>query len=301
MYRTRFALPCLMAAGLLACQDAPTPSAPDIAPALASMANPHFLDVSAANPNSLGYLPIIYKLTGLGSTGATTTMGSANATTLWGCQTTIAGEFDVIPAPQSVSAPVSAASLASSARGNVQGNVFVASPPATLQCLNVHKTLVPLSASFTNVMLSHPDAGTLSIPGTFASTFYTLPQGEVLPSLTAINLPDPNVTFLVPQGYTVDVHNPGNTLPLVAIQGWLRQGANYRAAGGTLVHGCTPTGGELPPGDCNVSFDIIASNALTTVGGGADLVPGTATFEVQLWVGTGQRTVSILTTTVTLQ
>lgn len=298
MHRTALACVGLLAVALTACDEAPAPVAPTVTPLFSSVANGHFTETSVVGPNSLAVLLANYKLAGLGSTGATSVSASANATVVWACQTTTAGEFDIVPAPETRTATVTASSNATANRGNVVGTVALSPPSATIQCLNPRKTLVPLSASYTDVQLTHPSAGTASFPGPFAATFFTVVP-EVVPTITGVDYPNPTLVIDgSPTTYMVTVNNPGSTIGVAAVQAWLRQGTNYRAAAGRLV-GCTATDGELPPGDCTFQGDLIARNG-SAVGEG-DLVPGPATFELQLWIGDSQRTVSVNTMTVTLQ
>jgi hypothetical protein len=138
----------------------------------------------------------------------------------------------------------------------------------------------------------------VSFPGPFAATFFTVVP-EVFQTMTNVDYPNPTLVIEgPPTTYMVTLNNPGSTVGVAAVQAWLRQGTNYRAAAGRLV-GCTATPGELPPGDCAFQGDLIARNS-PAVGGG-DLVPGPATFELQLWIGSSQRTVSVSTMAVTLQ
>jgi hypothetical protein len=292
----------LVAVAMGACREASAPVVlvePDVDPVFSSStANPHFGETSVSGPNALATFLINYKLAGLGSSGVTTVFGTADATVVWGCQTTTAGELDIVPSPESRSASVSAASNVSGSRGNFLGTVAFAPPTATVQCLNPRKTLVPLSATYSNVQLTQASAGTVSFAGPFAATFFTVVP-EVVPTITNVDYPNPTLVIEgAPATYTVTVNNPGSTVAVAAVQAWLRQGTNYRAAAGRLV-GCTGTPGELPPGSCTFQGDLIARNSPAI--GGADLVPGPATFEVQLWIGNSQRTVSVSTMPITLQ
>ncbi len=78
--------------------------------------------------------------------------------------------------------------------------------------------------------------------------------------------------------YSATLGNPGVSRSNVALQGWINQGTARRAAGGSMVV-CGAGTGVLPNGTFTVSGSIVASNS----GGGAGtLVPGAATFELQL-------------------
>jgi hypothetical protein len=83
--------------------------------------------------------------------------------------------------------------------------------------------------------------------------------------------------------YTAALQNIGSSLSGISIQGWLKQGAAQRFAGGTLV-GCGGSSGALPNGSCTVASQLTASN--NTAGTGT-LVTGAATFELQLVDGIG--------------
>jgi hypothetical protein len=83
--------------------------------------------------------------------------------------------------------------------------------------------------------------------------------------------------------YSTTLQNPDSSLAGVAVQGWLVQsGANNarRAAGGALVQ-CGSGSGVLPNGTCTLSSVIVASNSTSGTG---TLVPGPATFELDLMV-----------------
>ena len=77
--------------------------------------------------------------------------------------------------------------------------------------------------------------------------------------------------------YTATLNNPVASRPNVFVRGNIRQGTVLRAAGGALVQ-CGSGTGVLPTGSCTVSNPIVASNS----GGGTALLPGPATFELQL-------------------
>jgi hypothetical protein len=78
--------------------------------------------------------------------------------------------------------------------------------------------------------------------------------------------------------YAATLTNPGASRSNMGLQGWVSQGLVRRAAGGSVV----PAGagaGVLPTGTFPLSGPISASN---TAGGSGTLVPGAATFELQL-------------------
>jgi len=79
-------------------------------------------------------------------------------------------------------------------------------------------------------------------------------------------------------GWTAIVTNPEGTRQNVVLQGELFQGSTEKGAGGLSVT-CGSAIGVLPPGDCTISFAATASNS---AGGPGTLVPGDATFRLQL-------------------
>jgi hypothetical protein len=89
-------------------------------------------------------------------------------------------------------------------------------------------------------------------------------------------------TFLVLNGtatpYDVTFENVGASRAGMAIQGWVNQGSVRHAASGSLVR-CGAADGVLPGGGCTFSFLASANNGLS---GPGTLVPGAATFELQL-------------------
>jgi hypothetical protein len=93
--------------------------------------------------------------------------------------------------------------------------------------------------------------------------------------------------------YGTTLNNPGPIRSNVALQGWITQGATRRAAGGQLVT-CGQAAGVMPIGNCTGAGPIVASS--TTAGTGT-LVPGGATFELQLkeaGIVVGTRTISVI-------
>ncbi len=78
--------------------------------------------------------------------------------------------------------------------------------------------------------------------------------------------------------WTAILNNPGGTRNDVTLQGEIFQGTAEKGAGGTSVT-CGAAIGVLPPGACTVSFTAVASNS---TGGIGTLVPGAATFRLQL-------------------
>ena len=82
--------------------------------------------------------------------------------------------------------------------------------------------------------------------------------------------------------YTAMLRNPGWTLDPVVMAGFIRQGTTTRAAGARAVH-CGDAPSVLPNGFCTDGGLLSATN---TASGTGTLVPGPASFQVQLKVGT---------------
>ena len=107
------------------------------------------------------------------------------------------------------------------------------------------------------------------------------------PSITSLTLANTTLTIEGPGiSYTAKLLNPVAPLPNVTLQGWIVQGSSRYAAGGTTVM----CGGlaVLPTGTCEVTSIAVASNQNSGVG---LLVPGPATFELQLLQTVGGNTV----------
>jgi hypothetical protein len=102
------------------------------------------------------------------------------------------------------------------------------------------------------------------------------------PSITSIN---PTSTFVViGSGFTsmmATLQNNGASLTGVDMQGWISQPTGARrSAGGTQIRcGGSVPDGTLPTGTCTTPGDILAFN---TNSGDGTLVPGPATFELEL-------------------
>jgi hypothetical protein len=116
---------------------------------------------------------------------------------------------------------------------------------------------------------------------------------NVPPSISALTVSAP-CAFIggatTPNSATVV--NPGESRSNIALQGWITQGAARREAGGANVS-CGAEAGVLPSGTFTIPGSISTSN---TRGGTGTLVPGAATFELQLLEnGTvlGTRTIAI--------
>jgi hypothetical protein len=109
------------------------------------------------------------------------------------------------------------------------------------------------------------------------------------PAITSVSLPNSTLALGgVSVPYTATVTNDGPSLSDVGAQGYIVQGSARRAAGGTLVT-CGAGTGVLPHGTCQISFIVVAGNNLW---GSGTLVPGGATFELDLNVGSSTAAVT---------
>ena len=134
-------------------------------------------------------------------------------------------------------------------------------------------TLVPGAATFELQLLDGTGAELNSI--TAAVT--------LAPNTPVFSAPTPSTTSVIitgtPTSYSTTLTNPGSSRSNVVLQGFLNQGTARRDAGALTLNvgsgaGVLPTGLSFP-----VSGSIAASN---TSGGTGTLVPGAATFELQL-------------------
>ena len=149
-------------------------------------------------------------------------------------------------------------------------------------------TLVPGSATFELQLLD----GNGNALDTRSAALTLAPNTPTLgaPTLTST----PVIIDGATTAYTTTLTNPGPNLSNVVLQGWLNQGVARRAAGGMQVNVGSGSG-QLPTGpSVAVSGSISASNSS---GGVGTLVPGAATFELQLLVnGTVVQTQFVSTT-----
>ena len=114
------------------------------------------------------------------------------------------------------------------------------------------------------------------------------------PSITSLTVSPTTIAIGGPSAsWTATLQNPANSLQNVVLQGYMVQGATRQPAGGVAVS-CGSAIGVLPPGTCTVSFTTSASNA----GGTGTLVPGPATFELNLIQSGGGTTTTLDTETV---
>jgi hypothetical protein len=281
---------------LAACGELPTDSAPALAPQF-GVGSPRFLEGNGSVPNIEGNMFTSFKMAGLGPDASTLITASADASGLWGCMTGIEGEFDLFPAPLRVSDRVSVSSSFGQPTGQFSGAVMLTSPAVPLYCAPSHR-LVPITTTFANVQLSHPNAPTFNIQGLFDIQNYFL-HFEVVPTMTSVVL---NETTLVLGGaattYSVTINNPGSERTNALVQGWIRQGSIYRAADGIGVLCAGYPDGTLPTGDCTFSYVTAARNA-PAVGNG-DLVPGPAVFELHLKFSPSSRVMAGFAVPITL-
>jgi Tfp pilus assembly major pilin PilA len=99
-------------------------------------------------------------------------------------------------------------------------------------------------------------------------------------TIDAVDLASTQVPLGGSVPYTATITNPtGGVLRGLVVQGWVRQGAARRAAGGAVLMGCGPALGDLAPGTCRVQWSLVPSNSNSGTG---TLVAGSATAEVEL-------------------
>jgi hypothetical protein len=109
-------------------------------------------------------------------------------------------------------------------------------------------------------------------------------------SITSLSLADNTIPIGGTSGsYTAILNNIGGALSGAVLQGYITQGSARRAAGGLVVN-CGGGSGVLPTGNCTMSFVVNASNTGSGIG---TLVPGIATFELDLTAGGRTATQSI--------
>jgi hypothetical protein len=133
-------------------------------------------------------------------------------------------------------------------------------------------------AAGTNTLIA-TSVGAVGSPRTFTATATATGGVDLVTvnlSSTTLIIDGPNVAYTA-----TAVNGTGEPLSIVVLQGWIDQGDASRAAGGLQVV-CGDDIGTLPPGTCNFSFSVVASNATT---GSGTLVPGSATARFQLQQG----------------
>jgi hypothetical protein len=159
----------------------------------------------------------------------------------------------------------------------VSGSITLTAPANTTPCSAAHAAAL-VSNSYSGVQVSQPEAGSFSIAGSYARTFLTVPS-EVFPVITSASITS---TTLVLGGaavnYSATIDNAGVPRSPVLVQMWITQGANFKAAGGTIIQ-CGGADGDLPTGACAIEGSTNASNSAT---GSGTLVPGAAVLEITL-------------------
>jgi hypothetical protein len=114
------------------------------------------------------------------------------------------------------------------------------------------------------------------------------------PSITSLTLSPTTLAIGGPRAsWTATLQNPANSLQNVLLQGYMVQGATRQPAGGVSVS-CGSAIGVLSPGTCTVSFTAGAANGVGT----GTLVPGPATFELNLMQSSGGTNTTFDTKTV---
>jgi len=135
--------------------------------------NPHFLSCDVTGVNSNGTLSSDFRLAGLGSNVSITVTVTADATATYACLNR--GQNCPNAANKStVTGTVTAQGIFTSGKnGSVRGSLTVNPPPNnTLTCPG-GQTLVLVSVSYTNVLVSAPGAGDcVPDPGTFGANFF---------------------------------------------------------------------------------------------------------------------------------
>ncbi len=151
-------------------------------------------------------------------------------------------------------------------------------------------TLVPGSAVFI-LDVVQTDGATVTVLATKSLNItLVLPLGisSLTLNSTTLLIGGPSV------GWTATITNPGSSLHGVFKQGLIIQGATEKGAGGATIT-CGGGLGVLPSGTCTFSFTVTASNS---AGGTGTLVPGPATFRLQLLQSDGTTTTVLDTRTV---
>jgi len=134
--------------------------------------NAHFVRAGATGPDAAGNLVVSFKIAGLGDNQTITVTTSGNATAVYACQNN-GGNFPSDPKKTTVSGPVSASGDFTSGKNGTVSNSLTLSPPtSTLTCPG-GQHVVLVSVSYTNVQVSSPGVGTVSL-GTFSRTFFNI-------------------------------------------------------------------------------------------------------------------------------
>ena len=151
-------------------------------------------------------------------------------------------------------------------------------------------TLVPGSAVFElDVIQTVAGTETVLASKTIAITLVApVTISSLVLNSTTLAIDGPSV------GWTATLSNPGTIQKGVFMQGQIIQGTTVKGAGGATIT-CGAALGVLPPGTCTFSFTVTAANS---AGGTGTLVPGAATFELQLEESDGTTTTVLDTRTV---
>ena len=158
-------------------------------------------------------------------------------------------------------------------------------------------TLSPGSATFTLHVIQTSDAGDTELAN--KSLLVNLVG---TPSMTVTIAPLAVLIDGAAATATAVIQNPANSLQGVLLQGWAVQGTApneiRRPTGGSLVT-CGSNAGVLPPGTCTMTISVAPSNIGPSTG---DLVPGDATFRLELIQSSGSTntTVDVKTVAITL-
>jgi hypothetical protein len=103
-----------------------------------------------------------------------------------------------------------------------------------------------------------------------------IPSGIQIESIT---LPSTDVPLEGGVTGSATLYHPGaGNITLIAVQGYIRQGAADKGAGGREVT-CGLASGTLPEGECVQPIDVVATNS---AGGTGTLLPGIATYVMEL-------------------
>jgi hypothetical protein len=132
------------------------------------------------------------------------------------------------------------------------------------------------------------DGGNLSTP--------TLVNLATATTITGVSLGSTTIAIEGSTTYDATLFNPGSTATGMVLQGYIIQGTTTKGAGGTITRCGGAFDGVVPPGSCTSSSLVVVSNSN---GGGGTLVPGPATYQLDLISGT--TVIDSKTVSVTLQ
>ncbi|CAG9612449.1 hypothetical protein BACCIP111899_01626 [Bacillus rhizoplanae] len=124
------------------------------------------VDANVAGPSSSAHLIVSFKIAGLSENMTTTATASADVTAVYACINR-SGNFPNNLKKTEVSGPVEASvRFTSGKKEQVTRILTIYLPAITLEC-PLGQEMVLVSASYTNVQVSEPHAGTVSIEGIF--------------------------------------------------------------------------------------------------------------------------------------